>query len=239
MRELVRAGRRAVHQVLAAEGSEQDPGLRETLGLARARGATVRIVARSQLDALAGTDAPQGLVAWADPVPEVDVGALATGADPPPFVVVLDGVTDPRNLGAVMRSALSAGATGLVVGRHRASGLTPAAVKAAAGAVEHLPVARVPGIPAALLALRAAGVWTVGLDASGPTSLWDLPVATEPVAVVLGAEGAGLSRLARDRCEVVAGIPLAGPLGSLNVAAAATLACFEVARRRAGAPPRA
>ncbi|MBO0747707.1 MAG: 23S rRNA (guanosine(2251)-2'-O)-methyltransferase RlmB, partial [Acidimicrobiaceae bacterium] len=151
---------------------------------------------------------------------------------PAPFLVVLDGVTDPHNLGAVMRSALSAGATGLVIGRHRAARLTPTAVKAAAGAAEHLPIALVGGIPAALNELRSAGVWTVGLDASGSGTVWELEVATEAVALVLGAEGRGLSSLVRQRCEVVVGIPMAGPLESLNVSAAAAVACFEVARRR-------
>ena len=134
-----------------------------------------------------------------------------------------------------MRSALSAGATGLVLGRHRAAHLGPTATKAAAGAVEWLPVVLVAGVPAALTDLQAAGVWTVGLDAEGPRTIWDLDVATEPVALVLGAEGAGLARLTRQRCEVLASIPMAGPLGSLNVSAAGALACFEVARRRLGA----
>ncbi|HEY3809961.1 MAG TPA: TrmH family RNA methyltransferase, partial [Acidimicrobiales bacterium] len=182
-------------------------------------------------DAAALTDAPQGVLARADPIPEVPVERLLAAAAP--FLVVLDGVTDPHNLGAVMRSALSAGGTGLVIGRHRAARLTPAALKAGAGAAEYLPVATVAGIPAALAALAAAGVWTVGLDAGAPTTLWDLTVATEPVALVLGAEGRGLGRLVRQRCDLVVDVPLLGPLDSLNVAAAAALACFEVARKRA------
>jgi 23S rRNA (guanosine2251-2'-O)-methyltransferase len=132
-----------------------------------------------------------------------------------------------------MRSAVGAGASGLVIGRHRSAPLSPAAVKAAAGAVEHLPVASVAGIPAALAALKRARLWTVGLDSDGPVRLWDLDVATEPVALVLGAEGRGLSPLARSRCDLVAAIPMSGRLASLNVSAAAALACFEVARRRA------
>jgi 23S rRNA (guanosine2251-2'-O)-methyltransferase len=131
-----------------------------------------------------------------------------------------------------MRSALAAGATGLVTGRHRSAHLTPAALKAAAGAAEYLPVATVPGIPAALASLSAAGVWTVALDAGAATPLWNLPLASAPLALVLGAEGRGLSRLVHQRCELAVNIPLRGPLASLNVAAAATLACFEVARMR-------
>lgn len=233
MRELLRAGRRRVQQLYVAEGSGFSETLAEIVDLAERAGVAVRRVGRDRIDALAATDAPQGVVAVAAPVREWDLEELLGG--PVPFLVVLDGVTDPHNLGAVMRSALCAGATGLVLGRHRSASLTPAAVKAAAGAVEHLPVAPVSGVPAALEVLRRAGVWTVGLDAGGSASLWGLEVATEPVALVLGAEGRGLSPLARARCEVVASVPLAGPLESLNVSAAAALACFEVARRRAAA----
>jgi 23S rRNA (guanosine2251-2'-O)-methyltransferase len=218
-----------------ADGADTDGRLGEIVALAERRGIAVRSVPRGRIDAVAGTEAPQGVVASAEPVQPASVDDLARRAGPggaPPFLVVLDGVTDPHNVGAIMRSAVGAGASGVVVGRHRAARLTPAAVKAAAGAVEHLPVAVAAGIPAALRELAAAGVWTVGLDADAATGLWDLRVATEAVALVLGAEGRGLARLTRDVCELTVSIPLAGPLGSLNVSAAAALACFEVARRR-------
>jgi 23S rRNA (guanosine2251-2'-O)-methyltransferase len=239
VRELLRAGRRRVHQVTIAEGRDLSGPLAEIIELARAQGVAVRRIDRAQLIAQASTDSPQGVMARADPIPEADLDTLAARriGVPAPFLVVLDGVTDPHNLGAVMRSALSAGATGLVTGRHRSARLTPAAMKAAAGAVEYLRVATAPGIPAALSALAAAGVWTVALDAGAPQRLWGLQVAAEPVALVLGAEGRGLSRLVRQRCDLVVDIPLAGPIESLNVAAAATLACFEVARVRAGGGP--
>ncbi|HEY9562651.1 MAG TPA: RNA methyltransferase, partial [Nocardioides sp.] len=116
--------------------------------------------------------------------------------------------------------------------RHRAVHVTPTVTKAAAGAVEHLPFAIVGGLPTALQELRKHEVWVVGLDADGTTSLWDLPAADGPIALVLGAEGSGLSRLARQRCDEVVSIPLGGSVASLNVAAAAALACFEVARAR-------
>ena len=234
--ELLRAGRRPVHQVLVAEGVDADGPIAEIIALAERRGVTVRSVGRSRISAAAGTEAPQGVVASADPVQPVGLDDLARRPGPggaPPLIVVLDGVTDPHNLGAIMRSAVGAGASGMVIGRHRAARLTPAAVKAASGAVEHLPVSVAVGIPAALRELAGAGVWTVGLDADAATGLWDLGVATEGVAVVLGAEGRGLARLTRDVCELTVSIPLAGPLGSLNVSAAAALACFEVARGRA------
>jgi 23S rRNA (guanosine2251-2'-O)-methyltransferase len=238
VRELLRAGRRAVHQLLLAEGLDagidQAHPIAEILDLAEGKGIPVRRVPRGRIDAEAGTEAPQGVIARAEPVQPVELDHVIRRdpTRPAPFLVVLDGVTDPHNLGAVMRSALGAGATGLVIGRHRAAHLTPTAVKAAAGAVEHLPVCLVTGVPGALSELVDAGVWTIGLDAAGPQSVWDLGVATEAVAVVLGAEGRGLSRLARQRCELTVGIPLLGPLDSLNVSAAAAVVCFEVARRR-------
>ncbi len=230
VRELLLAGRRRVHQVLLAEAGPTRDQLSDIEDMARAAGVAVRRVGRDRLAAMARTDAPQGVIATAAPVPDWDLDELVSIGRP--LLVVLDGVTDPHNLGAVMRSALCAGATGLVVGQHRSAPLSPAAVKAAAGAVEHLPVASVAGVPSALVSLRRAGLWTVGLDRDGPVPLWDLQVATEPVALVLGSEGRGLSPLVRARCEVLASIPLCGPLDSLNVSAAAALACFEVARHR-------
>jgi 23S rRNA (guanosine2251-2'-O)-methyltransferase len=122
----------------------------------------------------------------------------------------------------------------VVLPRHRAAHVTPTVAKAAAGAIEHLPMTAVAGLPAAMSRLRDAGVWIVGLDAGGDRSIHDLPVAAEPVALVLGAEGPGLSRLVRERCDTVASIPLAGVLDSLNVSAAAAVACYEVARLRRG-----
>lgn len=207
---------------------EPAPVLDEIMELARRAGIPVRTTPR--LDSLARTDAPQGVVARADPLPvAVDDDLLA---DPAAFLVALEGVTDPRNLGAVLRSAEAAGATGLLIPRRRAVHVTAAVTKAAAGAVEHVPIALVPGVPATLERAGRAGVWAIGLDERGDRSLFDLDFGPEPVILVLGAEGRGVSRLARQRCDVVVRIPMRGHLESLNVAAAATLACFEVARRR-------
>jgi 23S rRNA (guanosine2251-2'-O)-methyltransferase len=190
----------------------------------------LRIVPPERLDKLARTDAPQGVVALAAPLRSADLDELCAVDDA--FLVAVDGVTDPRNLGAIVRSAETAGATGVIVGRHRAAHVTPAVTKAAAGAIEHMPIALVGGIPNALERAQRAGCWTVGLDERGDTSLYDLPVADQRIVLVLGAEGRGLGRLTRARCDVLAHIPMYGALPSLNVAAAATLACHEVARRR-------
>jgi len=235
VRELLAARTRRTREVWIAEGTEPSPALREIAALAGRSRASLRWVGRGQLDKAARTDAPQGVLARADPLPEADLEALVRPRRPggqPPFLMVLDGVTDPHNLGALLRTAVGAGVTGVVLPRHRAAHVTPAVTKAAAGAVEHLPMAVAAGIPSALATLAGSGVWTVGLAEDGDRSVFDLELADQAVAVVLGSEGRGLSRLVRARCDVVAAIPLAGPLSSLNVAAAGAIACFEFARRR-------
>lgn len=230
MRALLTAGTRRVHDVWLSTDGE---GLDELAALADAAGARVRRVPGDQVDRRARTDAPQGVVAFAAPVPQGDLDALL--ADPGAFLVALDGVTDPGNLGAIMRTAETAGATGMIVPTHRAAGLTPAVAKAAAGALEYLPVAFVSGVPGALDRAKRAGVWCVALDGDGDRSVFDLTVADAPIVLVLGAEGRGVSRLARQRCDVVASIPMHGRIESLNVSAAAAVACTEIARRRADA----
>ena len=222
---------------LAARASYQPDGPAGQSG--PPRHVEVRYVERDVLDRLAVSDAPQGVVAFAEAIESHELSSLTTGGvgGPTPFLVVLDGITDPHNLGAVMRSALGSGVTGLVIPKHRSARLSPAALKAAAGAAEHLPIVEVAGVPAALRQLDQDGVWTVGLDSSATTVIWELAVADQPLALVLGAEGGGLSPLTARRCRTMAGIPLQGPLGSLNVSVAAAVACFEVARRRAMADP--
>ncbi|CAN5164601.1 23S rRNA (guanosine(2251)-2'-O)-methyltransferase RlmB [soil metagenome] len=215
------------------EDAGDAPILGDILELATEARLRVHRVSSAALAAEARSEAPQGVLAHAEPLPEADFDTLLSQGDAaPPFLVFLDGVTDPQNLGALLRSAEGAGATGVVLPRHRAAHVTPTVAKAAAGAVEHLPLAVVGGLPAALAQATKAGVWVVGLDSTGDTSLFELPVADEPVALVLGAEGRGLSRLVRQRCDIVASIPLKGALSSLNVASAGALACFEISRRR-------
>ena len=235
VRELLQAGRRDVKEVWLADHREAAPILEEINEAAASRGVRIRTVSRVRLDETARTESPQGVVAFAAPLVGVELDELSgpvTGNDGVPFLLVLDGITDPQNLGALLRTAVCAGVTGVVLPRHRATHVTPAVTKAAAGAIEHVPIAVVPGIPSGLARLREAGVWSVGLDVSGPVALWDLEVATEPVALVLGAEGRGLSRLTRERCDLLVHIPQRAALNSLNVSAAGAIACFEVCRRR-------
>lgn len=216
-----------------AEDLDPAPIIEEILQLATEARVPIRHVSRTKLESSARTDGPQGVIARAAALEPVGLETLLSPGDGPPFLVAVDGVTDPGNLGALLRSAACAGATGVVLPRHRAVHVTPTVAKAAAGAIEYLPMAVVGGLPAALLDLAEAGVWTVGLDAAGDRPLWGLATATEAVALVLGAEGKGLSRLVRERCDEVVSIPMAGDLDSLNVAAAGAIACFEIARARA------
>jgi tRNA G18 (ribose-2'-O)-methylase SpoU len=163
--------------------------------------------------------------------------ATSDESSPTAFLILLEGVTDPQNLGAILRSAECAGATGVAVPRHRSVHVTPAVTKAAAGAIEHLQMALVSGIPSALQELERLGVMTVGLDERGTKSLYDLDLGDRPVALVLGSEATGLSPLARRRCDVLCRIPVGGEIPSLNVSAAAAVACFEVARQREARRP--
>jgi 23S rRNA (guanosine2251-2'-O)-methyltransferase len=227
------AGTRPVRDVWLAEGLDPAPILRQINDLAKRARVPVRYVGRRALEAEARTEGPQGVLAHAQPLPEWEFDDLCRAeAGRAPFLLAFDGVTDPQNLGALLRSAEAAGVTGAVLPRHRTAHVTPAVTKAAAGAVERVRLSVVPGLPSALARARDLGVWVVGLDAGGDQSLFDMEVATEPVLLVVGAEGTGLSRLVRQRCDVVARIPLKGSIPSLNVAAAGTLAVFEVSRRR-------
>jgi 23S rRNA (guanosine2251-2'-O)-methyltransferase len=233
VRELLAARRRPVHDVWLVDDLAPSAAVADIRRLALAAGIPVRPVTRGRLDAEARTDAPQGVLAHAAPLPEAELDVMCRGdGASPPFLLALDGVTDPHNLGALLRTAECAGATGAVLPRHRSAHVTPTVAKAAAGAVEHLPIAVVPGLPSALSLMADAGLWVIGLDADAPSNLFSLALAEEPVALVLGSEGKGLSRLARGRCQLLVSIPRRGAIPSLNVAAAGALACFEVVRRR-------
>jgi 23S rRNA (guanosine2251-2'-O)-methyltransferase len=238
--ELLAAGRRTVVDVWVDADAGPAAALDRITTLAARGGVPVRRVSGGRLAAEARTGAPQGVLARARPLPEADLDELCRAPAPggqPPFLLALDGVTDPQNLGGLLRTAEGAGVSGAVLPRRRAVHVTPAVTKAAAGAVEHVPLAMVAGLPRALARARDAGLWVIGLDPGAQGSLFDLTLADQGVVLVLGAEGKGLSRLVRERCDVLLGIPLRGSLPSLNVAAAGALALFEVSRRRSSGPP--
>lgn len=231
MRELLLAGKRRVDEVLMIDDLADSDVLSDIEELAQELNVSFRRVSRRHLAAEALTDSHQGVIARASAVSPADFDDLA--ADPAAFLLVLDGITDPGNLGAILRTAECAGVTGVVLGRHRSVHVTPTVTKTAAGAVEHVPLALVAGIPSAVATLNDRGFVTVGLDGGGPRSIFELGEApTGPIALVMGAEGAGLSRLVRERVSVLSAIPLAGELNSLNVATATAVACFEVVRVR-------
>lgn len=233
VRELLLAGRRGVREILVSVEVDAADILDEIIELADDAHVPIKQIGRGSLDAKARTDAPQGIIARAEPIRPVPLEDLTDpGTGTPPFLLVVDGVTDPHNLGALLRSAECAGVTGIVLPRHRAVHVTPTVAKAAAGAIEHLRFALVGGIPSTIGDLGSAGVVTVGLDMTGPKTLWDLGGLDAPVAIVVGAEGKGLSRLTRKRCQEVARIPLEGRIDSLNASVAGALACYEVARAR-------
>ncbi len=178
---------------------------------------------------MADTDAPQGVVARCRPIQPVTLESLAGGDA---AILVLDHVEDPHNVGAAARSSVAAGVGGMVVSSRRAAPLSSTAFKAAAGALERLPIAVVGSIPEALSRLKALGVWIVGLEAGAEQSLFGLDLLTEPVAVVVGAEGSGLAELSRKRCNLLVSIPMATRADSLNASVSAALAAFEIMRVR-------
>jgi len=234
VRELLMAGTRRTREVILAADLDHAPILDDIIDLADEAKVTLRELSRSKFESLTRTEASQGVLAMAQPLKATPLDdLLAPDRDgTPPFLLLLDGITDPGNLGGILRTAECAGVSGVVLPRHRAAHVTPTVAKAAAGAVEHLRMAVVAGLPAAMKTLTKRGIWTVGLDAGGDRSVFDLAVADEPVALVLGAEGPGLSRLVRERCDTVVSLPVLGVLGSLNVSNAAAVACYEITRRR-------
>ena len=238
MRELLIAGRRKVSEVWVAtdllDGESASEIVIDIVEIARSVRAPVQEVNRKRLEAKARSEAPQGVIAFAAPLIETDLAEMIKRRPGrAPFLVAVDGVTDPGNLGAILRCCDGAGVDGVVLPRHRAVHISPTVAKAAAGAVEHVPMALVGGLPAALARIKDAGIWVIGLDDGADRDLFDIgDLAFEGVCLVLGAEGAGLSRLTRERCDMIVSIPMLGRLSSLNVSAAAALATYEIARQR-------
>jgi 23S rRNA (guanosine2251-2'-O)-methyltransferase len=232
VRELLAAEQRRVREVWIADGANENDVLSEIVDLARDHRIPIKTVGRESLLKASHSDAPQGVLAYAEPLHEY---ALEELIDPEsnPFLLAFDGVTDPHNLGALIRTGECSGVTGVILPKHRSVHVTPTVAKASAGAIEHVPIAMVAGLPAALSDCKESGVWTVGLDMDGDTDIHDLTVADQPLVLVFGAEGKGLSRLTKQRCDVLARIPQYGNVASLNVSAAGAIACFEVARKRA------
>jgi 23S rRNA (guanosine2251-2'-O)-methyltransferase len=217
-----------------ALGLDADERVTEAVALAAKAGIALIEMTRQELDRMTGRAMHQGLALQVPPYTYLHPTDLmnAALAAPAPLLVALDGVTDPRNLGAVVRSAAAFGAQGVLIPERRSAGMTASAWRTSAGAAARIPVARATNLVRALKELQTAGMFVVGLAADGAASLDDLEVATEPLVVVVGSEGAGLSRLVAATCDLTVSIPMAGGTESLNAGIAAGVTLAEVARRR-------
>lgn len=229
VREALKAGR-AINKVLVA-GMPVGP-LKEILLLARERGVPVQQVQRVHLDRLSPGITHQGVVAMAAAGRYVSVeDILQRAGTAEPFLLLLDEITDPHNLGAILRTAEAAGAHGVIIPRHRSAGLTPAVGRASAGAVEYLPVARVANLSRTIEYLQQKGIWVVGAEGSAGDLLWDVRL-DGPIALAIGGEDKGLGRLVREKCDLLVRLPMAGRVNSLNASVAAALLAYEVVRQR-------
>jgi 23S rRNA (guanosine2251-2'-O)-methyltransferase len=235
VKEALEAGR-AIDRIVIAKG-RQNTRVEEIVQLARKRNISLRFEDRSQVDRLADSKDHQGVVALAaaraaasleDILEAANAGA---GHGTKGLIVLLDGVEDPHNLGAIIRTALAAGAHGVVIPERRAAGLTDTVARASAGAISHLPVAKVTNLARTMEELKEAGYWLIGLDESADKSYTQADY-TLPVGIVLGGEGKGLHELTRKRCDFVMSLPTTGPVKSLNVSVAAGVVLFEALRQR-------
>jgi 23S rRNA (guanosine2251-2'-O)-methyltransferase len=225
--EALRAGRVKELRV----GDRADDRLKQLLALAGERGVRVKRVPADALERESRRGVHQGVVAEVEQAASYSIEEIVRGASEPPLLVVLDGVEDPHNLGAIVRTADAAGVDGVIVPSRRSASRDGVAAKASAGALAHVKIAEVVNIARAVEELKEAGVWTIGLAGEG-TESYDVIDYTLPTAVVLGAEGAGLRRLVRERCDRLASIPMRGHVASLNVSVAAGIVLFEAVRQR-------
>jgi len=234
VRETLRAGRRRVSRLLVAEGVRETEIVAEIVSLAEQAGCTVQRVERRELDRRGVKH--QGVMLEASPYPYVDLAAILALAEErgeAPLVLVLDHLEDPRNVGALLRTAEAAGVHGAVLPKDRSAAITPAASDASAGAVEHLLVARVTNLARTLAELKRAGLWVAGLEALPEAQPYDSVKLSGPLALVVGSEGRGLSRLVRERCDWLLRLPMRGRVGSLNVAVAGSIILYWAVRCRA------
>ena len=232
--EALRAGT-ALDKIYLQKG-ETDKTLGHIASKARAAGAVVVEADRRKLDAMSRTHAHQGVIALAavrEYASVEDILHAAAEKGEPPLVVVCDELSDPHNLGAVIRTAECAGAHGVIIPKRRSAGLTAVVAKTSAGAVAHVPVARVPNLPALLKDLKKQGLWVFGAEADGTTPLYEADL-KGPAVIVIGSEGNGMSRLVAETCDFLVSIPMRGKLNSLNASAAAAILLYEAVRQRLG-----
>jgi 23S rRNA (guanosine2251-2'-O)-methyltransferase len=232
--ELLKARRRTVQKIYIADAQDPSDILDAIEREAQRQHVPTQVISMARLDREARTEGHQGVLAFASRLETVTLDDLLENVHP--FLLVCDGVTDPRNLGAMLRSADGAGVTGVVVPRHRSARISPTVTKTAAGAIEYLTFCDVGGIPTAIDQLNKVGVLTVGLAGESKASLYDLDLGSTPVALIVGGEEKGLAPLTRKRCQAVVSIPQLGKISSLNAGVAVSVAAFEVARQRSLRP---
>ena len=230
--EALRAGRN-IDKIYLARG-DVDKTLGHIASKARERGLVVVECDRKKLDFMSRTNAHQGVIAVCavrESCTIDDLFAVAEERGEPPFFIVCDEISDPHNLGAIIRSAECAGAHGVIIPKRRSAGLTAIVDKASAGAAEHMAVARVPNIPAALQELKKRGLWIYGTAADGSSDLWHTDF-SGAVALVIGSEGDGMGRLVRESCDFIVSLPMKGQINSLNASAAAAIVMYEILRQK-------
>ena len=230
--EALRSGT-AIDKIYLQKG-ETDKTLGHIASRARAAGTVVVEADRRKLDAMSRTHAHQGVIALASVREYVSVESILNSArekGEAPLLVVCDEISDPHNLGAIIRTAYCAGAHGVIIPKRRSAGLTSVVAKTSAGAVSYLPVARVPNLPALLKELKSQGIWVFGTAAGGTTDLYHVDL-KGPAAIVIGSEGEGMSRLVEENCDFLVSIPMKGGLNSLNASAAAAVLLYEAVRQR-------
>ncbi len=223
----------AIDKIFLAKGAS-DSALGHIASAAREKGIVVVEADRNKLDAMSRTHAHQGVIAQAavrEYASVDDILAAAREKGEPPLILVCDELSDPHNLGAVIRTADAAGAHGVIIPKRRSAGLTAVVGKTSAGAVAHVPVARVPNLTALLKELKEAGIWVFGTAANGTTSLYEADL-KGPAAIVIGSEGSGMSRLVAETCDFTVSIPMFGKINSLNASAAAAVLLYEAVRQR-------
>lgn len=230
--EALRGGRQ-IDKIYVRRGEKQGsiiPIIRE----AKRRGITVAEVDGRRLDEMSETGSHQGIIAQVPPMDYAEVDDILKAAEEkgePPFIVILDRIADPHNLGSIIRTANCAGVHGIIISRHDSAPVTAAAAKASAGAVEFTPVARVNNLAKAIDDLKKRGIWVTGADAAGDRSLYEADF-SGPVAIVIGSEGEGLARLVAEKCDFLVKIPMRGNVNSLNASVAAALMIYEAAKKR-------
>lgn len=226
-------GGREIDKILIAKGSEQG-SIRKIIGMAKAKKIVVQYVEKAKLDEKSETKAHQGVIALVSPYTYKtvdDIIETAESKNEDPFIIILDEIEDPHNLGAIIRTAECVGAHGVIIPKRRAVGLTPVVIKASAGAVEYMNVAKVSNIVSTIEELKERGIWVYGADMSGDKEYYERDL-TGPIAIVIGSEGKGIGRLVKEKCDFLINIPMVGKVASLNASVAASIIMYDVLRQR-------